>query len=66
MDQKPFNFFRKKIDQNKVALIISKNNLDQRVDPPDPQPEPCLGSTLELSFKIMIITTFIHILTWVM
>jgi hypothetical protein len=36
MDQKPFNFFRKKIDQNKVALIISKNNLDQRVDPPDP------------------------------
>jgi hypothetical protein len=40
--------------------------LDQRVDPPDPQPEPCLGSTLELSFKIMIITTFIHILTWVM
>jgi len=36
MGQKPFNFFGKKIAQNKVALIISKNNLDQRVDPPDP------------------------------
>jgi hypothetical protein len=36
MGQKPFNFFGKKIGQNKVALIISKNNLDQRVDPPDP------------------------------
>jgi hypothetical protein len=36
MGQKPFNFFGNKFGQNKVALIISKNNLDQRVDPPDP------------------------------